>query len=135
MTHAQGRLCSSKLNESILKNPQPTLDKAQVRYTADFDRSVWFSPQVPMRDYAHLDIPPSEKQEVEEIIKKLLHKSAGPFKVLWSLGNTVTIAKWAFRTQSKLTESLWSHAYLDLAHWIRELPSDSIICPPTPANY
>lgn len=91
MTPTKAKWYSLKPLDAIFRAAKTTLDKAQERCEADFDRSVCFTLQMAIEDYVHLDRSQKEEQESEHITNKLLPKSTGPFKVLKSRGHTVTI--------------------------------------------
>lgn len=79
----------------------------QARNKADFDRSVWFTPQIVLGDYLHLDRPPKENHEAGNTIKKLLPESTGPSRFSSPEDLRVLLTLMAFRTPSPLTQSPW----------------------------
>lgn len=84
MNPAQAKRYSRKRINAICRATKTTLDIAKARFKAEFDRSIWFSPQIAIRRYVHLNRPLKEKQEAKDITNKRLPKSTGPFKVLKS---------------------------------------------------
>lgn len=91
MTPAPARRYSQKRTDTILKAAQTRLVKVQKRYKANAYKPIRFTPNFSPGIYVHVDRPPGEKLEAEDIAAKILSYFAGPYHVLQSKGHTFTL--------------------------------------------
>lgn len=77
--------------DAILKAAHIHLDKSQKRYNANFDKAIWITLQFSPGDFVHLDRPPKEKHEADDIAARLLHHNTCPCSVLNTKGHTIAV--------------------------------------------